>query len=246
MSGWAESVSWMWWCSASSDSPGRLVAGYLAGHAPDGVRIGLAGRSAQRLADLRARLGAAASAWPLLVADSADQASVTALTRAARVVATTVRPYRRHGLGLVETSASAGADYADLSSEVLFIRESIDRYHQVAAAAGTRIVHCCGVDSIPSDLGVLLLHEAARADGAGDLEDTTLVVTALRGGISAGTLASGQGQLEEMRASAAARTVVADPYALRPDRAAEPHLGDERDLGWITRDDDLGAGSACS
>jgi short subunit dehydrogenase-like uncharacterized protein len=71
-------------------------------------------------------------------------------------------------------------------------------------------------------------------------------VTALRGGISAGTLASGQGQLEEMRASAAARTVVADPYALRPDRAAEPHLGDERDLGWITRDDDLGAGLARS
>ena len=69
---------------------GRLVAGYLAGRAPDGVRIGLAGRSAQRLADLRARLGAAASAWPLLVADSADPASVAALAHAARVVATTV------------------------------------------------------------------------------------------------------------------------------------------------------------
>jgi len=219
---------------------GRLVAGYLAGHAPDGARIGLAGRSAQRLADIRARLGAAASAWPLLVADSADPASVAALARAARVVATTAGPYRRQGLGLVEACASAGTDYADLSGEVLFIRESIDRCHDVAADTGTRIVHCCGFDSVPSDLGVLLLHQAARMDGTGDLEDTTLVVTALRGGISAGTLASGMGQADEAAASAERRRVVEDPYALSPDRAAEPDLGVERDLDWVSYDSDLG------
>ena len=219
---------------------GRLVAGYLADHAPDGVRIGLAGRSAQRLADIRARLGAAASAWPLLVADSADPASVAALARAARVVATTVGPYRRQGLPLVEACASAGTDYADLSGEVLFIRESIDRCHDVAAGTGARIVHCCGFDSIPSDLGVLLLHQAARADGTGDLEGTTLVVTALRGGISGGTLASGMGQWDEAAASAERRRVVEDPYALSPDRAAEPDLGDERDLDWVSYDSDLG------
>src|SRR6266700_2972080 len=218
---------------------GRLVAGYLAGHAPAGVRVGLAGRSAQRLADIRARLGAAASAWPLLVADSADPASVAALARAARVVATTVGPYRRNGLHLVGACASAGTDYADLSGEVLFIRESIDRYHDVAAGTGTRIVHCCGFDSIPSDLGVLLLHHAARTDDAGDLEDTTLVVTALKGGVSGGTLASGMGQQDEMRASAERRRVVRDPYALSPDRPAEPDLGDERDLDWVRYDGDL-------
>ena len=219
---------------------GRLVAGYLAGHAPDGVRIGLAGRSAQRLAGLRARLGAVASAWPLLVADSADQASVAALARAARVVVTTVGPYRRHGLPLVEACARAGTDYADLSGEVLFIRDSIDRCHEVAAGTGTRIVHCCGFDSVPSDLGVLLLHQAARRDGTGELAGTTLVVTALRGGISAGTLASGMGQREEVAASAECRAVVQDPYALSPDRAAEPDLGDERDLHWVSYDSDLG------
>src|SRR5262249_55462272 len=147
---------------------GRLVAGYLAGHAPGGVRVGLAGRSMQRLADVRARLGAVASDWPLLVADSGDPASLAALARAARVVATTVGPYRGQGLLLVEACATAGTDYADLSGEVLFIRASIDRYHDVAVATGTRIVHCCGFGSIPSDLGVLLLHHAARADGAGD------------------------------------------------------------------------------
>jgi short subunit dehydrogenase-like uncharacterized protein len=219
---------------------GRLVAGYLADHAPDGVRIGLAGRSAQRLADIRARLGAAASAWPLLVADSADPASVAALARAARVVATTVGPYRRQGLRLVEACSSAGTDYADLSGEVLFIRESIDRCHDVAAGTGTRIVHCCGFDSVPSDLGVLLLHQAARMDGTGDLAGTTLVVTALRGGISAGTLASGMGQWDEAAASAERRRMVQDPYALSPDRAAEPDLGDERDLDWVSYDSDLG------
>jgi len=77
---------------------GRLVGGYLAAHAPDGVRIGLAGRSAQRLADVRSQLGAAASGWPLLVADSADREPLAALARAASVVATTVGPYRPSGL----------------------------------------------------------------------------------------------------------------------------------------------------
>ena len=219
---------------------GRLVAGYLAEHAPDGARIGLAGRSAERLADIRAGLGAAASAWPLLVADSADSASLAALARSARVVATTVGPYRHQGLALVGACASSGTDYADLSGEVLFIRESIDRYHDVAAGTGTRIVHCCGFDSIPSDLGVLLLHHAARTDDAGDLEDTTLVVTALKGGVSGGTLASAMGQQDEMRASAELRRVAGDPYALSPDRPAEPDLGDERDLEWVSYDGQLG------
>jgi short subunit dehydrogenase-like uncharacterized protein len=117
---------------------GRLVAGYLAGHAPGGVRIGLAGRSARRLADVRAGLGEAASAWPLLAADSADPVSVAALARAARVVVTTVGPYRGQGLALVEACAAAGTDYADLSGEVLFIRDSIDRCHGIAAGSGRR------------------------------------------------------------------------------------------------------------
>jgi short subunit dehydrogenase-like uncharacterized protein len=147
-----------------------------------------------------------------------------------------VGPYRARGLALVQACAEAGADYADLTGEVLFIRDSIDRCHDVAAAAGARIVHCCGFDSVPSDLGVLLLHQAARADGAGDLLDTTLVVRALRGGVSGGTLASMMAQQDEVRASAERRRVVADPYALSPDRAAEPHLGDERDPGWARYD----------
>jgi short subunit dehydrogenase-like uncharacterized protein len=115
---------------------------------------------------------------------------------------------------VVEACAAAGTHYADLAGEVLFIRDSIDRCHDLAAGTGARIVHGCGFDSIPSDLGALLLHDAARADGAGDLRDTTLAVTALLGGVSGGTLASLLGQQEEVRASAERRRVAADPYAL--------------------------------
>ena len=122
---------------------------------------------------------------------------------------------------------------------MLFIRDSIDRCHDVAVGAGAPIVHCCGFDSIPSDLGVLLLHHAACADDAGDLQDTTLVVTTLKGGVSGGTLASMMGQQDEVRASAERRQVVQDPYALSPDRPAEPDLGGERDLDWFRYDGDL-------
>src|SRR5258708_16926945 len=139
---------------------GRLVAGYLAGHAPDGLRIGLAGRSEQRLASIRDGLGAGAAAWPLLVADSTDQDAADKLAGATRVIATTAGPYRQLGLPLVQACATAGTHYADLTGELLFIRDSIDRFHKVAAGTGARIVHSCGFDSIPSDLGVLVLHGA--------------------------------------------------------------------------------------
>ena len=219
---------------------GRLTAEHLAAHAPDGVRVGLAGRSPERLAAVRDALGPAAAGWPLVVADLDDPPSLRALAAGARVVATTAGPYRNGGLALVEACASAGADYADLTGEVLFMRDSADRHHARAAAAGVRIVHACGFDSIPSDLGVLALHEAARADGAGELEDTTLVVTGAKGGVSGGTIASMRSQQQELRADPGLRRIVADPYALSPDRAAEPETGGERDVRGVRRDDDLG------
>ena len=92
---------------------------------------------------------------------------------------------------------------------------------------------------MPSDLGVLLLHHAARKDRAGDLEDTTLVVAALKGGLSGGTIDSMRVQLQEARADAGIRRLVADAYSLSPDRAEEPDLGDERDLMRVRHDDDL-------
>jgi len=219
---------------------GRLTAEYLAAHAPAGARIGLGGRSEAKLERVRGALGTAAADWPLVVADAADAGALAAMAARTRVVATTVGPYRRYGMGLVEACAAAGTHYADLNGEVLFMREAIDRCDGVATASGARIVHSCGFDSIPSDLGVLVLAEAARADGAGTLEATTLVVTSLRGGLSGGTLASMKGQLDEIRASPELARIVVDPYALSPDRGAEPDLGRERDLSGVERDGELG------
>jgi short subunit dehydrogenase-like uncharacterized protein len=219
---------------------GRLTAEYLAANAPERTRIGLAARSRDKLEGVRQALGPRAADWPLLVADAADRGSLDALAGATRAVATTVGPYRRHGLPLVEACAAAGTHYADLTGEVLFIRDSIDRCHATAQASGARIVHACGFDSIPSDLGVLTLHEAAQEADAGELEDTTLLIAGLRGGTSGGTLASMTGQLEDMAGDGEARRIAADPYALSPDRGFEPDLGDESDLRVPVHDDALG------
>jgi len=217
---------------------GRLTAAYLAAHAAGGVRIGLAGRSPERLAAVRAGLGRGAASWPLITADSADAASLRALAERTRVVTTTVGPYRKGGIALVGACVDTGTHYADLTGEVTFMRDSIDRYHDAATRARVRIVHGCGFDSIPSDLGVLLLHDAAQSDAAGDLEDATLVAT-LKGGLSGGTIASMRLQLQDVRADRRLRRLVADPYALSPDRSEEPSLGDERDLMTVRHDDDL-------
>ncbi len=195
---------------------GALTAAHLAGHAPPGVRIALSGRSREKLERTRADLPDTARDWPLVVADAGDPAALAALAASARVVVTTVGPYARYGLPLVEACARAGTHYADLTGEVLFVREAIDRADAVARETGARIVHSCGYDSVPSDLGVLLLHEHAD-----ELADVRLVATA-RGGLSGGTVDSMRAQMEAMRSDPAARRLAADPHALSPDRSAEP------------------------
>ncbi len=219
---------------------GRLTAEYLARHAPENARIALAARSRDKLERTRAGLGARAADWPLVVADSSDESAMAALAGSTRAVATTVGPYMRYGMPLVAACAAAGTHYADLTGEVLFVRRSIDTYDAAARESGARIVHACGFDSIPSDLGVLSLHAHARANGLGDLEDTTLVVTAMRGGVSGGTVDSLRGQLDEARRDPAARRLMTDPYAMSPDRSAEPDLGPERDPVSVVHDAELG------
>lgn len=144
---------------------GRLTARHLLDHAPDGLRIGLAGRSPERLARIRSELGSAASGWPLITVDVTDPAQAAALASRARVVVSTVGPYLRYGLALVQACAEAGTDYADLTGETLFVRRSIDSADERARASGARIVHSCGFDSVPSDLGVGLNAVQATADG---------------------------------------------------------------------------------
>ncbi|MEA2473434.1 MAG: hypothetical protein QOE06_1349 [Thermoleophilaceae bacterium] len=214
---------------------GKLTAEYLARAAPSGTRIGLGGRNEEKLAKLRDSLGAAASDWPLVVADSDDATALHELAARATAVATTVGPYRKYGLKMVDACASNGTHYADLTGEVLFMRDTIRQFDDVARESGARIVHNCGFDSIPSDLGVLLLHEAA-----GELEDTTFVVRRLRGGMSGGTLDSMKGMIDEVRADRSLMKVLGDPYSLSPERASEPDLGNERDPVGVEHDSELG------
>ncbi len=213
---------------------GRLTARYLLAAAPDGVRIALAGRSAERLQALREELGA--ERWPVLVADTGDAAALREMAASTRVLASTVGPYRRYGIPVVKACAEAGTHYADLTGEVVFMRESIDGFDATARGSGARIVHTCGFDSIPSDIGVLLLHEQVAADGAGALGETELVVRSFRGGVSGGTFASMRGMIEDRRRDPALGRMMDDPYALSPDRGAEPDLGPEKDLAGVERD----------
>jgi short subunit dehydrogenase-like uncharacterized protein len=220
---------------------GQLVAERLLERAPQGTRVALAGRSLAKLGAVRDALGPDAAHWPLLLADSANRSTMTALARSTVAVATTVGPYAKYGLPLVEACAKAGTHYADINGEVLFMRSAIDDYHEMAQASGARIVLACGFDSLPSDLGTLLLHDAAGGLGA-----TTLVVTEMRGGASGGTLATMRLVAEEVKADPAARAVVVDPYALSPDRDAEPdrvdpdYADDESDLTGAVHDPELG------
>jgi short subunit dehydrogenase-like uncharacterized protein len=216
---------------------GVLTAKYLAERAPDEVRIALGGRSQEKLERTRDEL---AVEWPLVVADCQDRDAMAALARSARVVATTVGPYLKYGKPLVEACAEAGTDYADLTGEVLFMRWAIDTLDETAAANGARIVHTCGFDSIPSDLGVLLLHEAAEAGGHGELEETSLVVKRIRAAASGGTIDTLRSSVDAVKKDSASRRLLLDPYALSPDRAAEPDLGSERDPVRPIHDERLG------
>jgi short subunit dehydrogenase-like uncharacterized protein len=215
---------------------GKLTAQYLARAAPGEARIGIAGRSREKLERLRDELGAPVTDWPLIVADCTDGAALAELAARTTAVATTVGPYRRYGMALVEACAAAGTQYADLTGETLFMRETIERFDAPARASGARIVHNCGFDSIPSDLGVLLLHKAA-----GELTETTLVVRRLRGGVSGGTLASMKGTVDAVKNDRSLMRVLADPYALSPHRDNEPELGDEADLRGAEYSDELGS-----
>jgi short subunit dehydrogenase-like uncharacterized protein len=146
---------------------GALTAEYLARHAPAGARWALAGRSPQKLEEVRRRLSAAAPAAAevsLLHADSTDPGSLRELAEATHVVITTVGPYIRYGEPLVAACAAAGTDYVDLTGEPEFVDRMWLRYHEQAAASGARLVHSCGFDSIPYDLGVQFTVEQLPDD----------------------------------------------------------------------------------
>ena len=207
---------------------GKLVAEYLARHTHlpndpgDGPALSwaLAGRSQKKLEAVRTALAAdfpRASELPLLLGDSNDRVSLDQIVRQARVVITTVGPYALHGRELVAACVDAGTDYVDLAGETPFIRDMIDRHHARAKQTGARIVHSCGYDSIPSDLGVLMLQEHAQEKYGARIPHIHFFAGESKGAASGGTVASMLNLMEEAGKDPKVRRIAGNPYALVPE-----------------------------
>lgn len=190
---------------------GRLVARAVADRTPHGLRWALGGRDRDRLEVLRRELGGDPE---VVVADARDASALSALARRTRAVVSTVGPYARHGTPLVAACTEAGTDYADLAAEPLWIRDTVDAFHERARDRGARLVHACGFDSVPSDLGVWLIQREAVARYGRPCREIVHAVGPLAGGVSGGTIASVLDTAERSARDAAARRDLRDPDLL--------------------------------
>ncbi len=202
----------------ASSFVGQILSRYLAAQYGAGgeLRWTIAGRSEHKLRQLRASLGLGDAELPLMLADAADETALKALCAQTRVVISTVGPYAFYGEPLIKVCAETGTDYCDLTGEVQWVRQMIQRYEQSAQASGARIVHCCGFDSIPSDLGVHFLQRQAQQRFGQPCNEVKMRVKAMRGGLSGGTVASLLNVVKEAAADAQLRRELADPYSLCP------------------------------
>lgn len=210
---------------------GSLVAEYLLdAYGADGdIRWALAARSETKLRALKESLGTGAASLPTILADSSDEASLDALTRRTRVVLTTVGPYAKYGSALVAACVRNATHYCDLAGEAQWIQRMIDEHHDAAEKSGARVVHCCGFDSVPSDLSVWFLQQRAKTRFGDYCGAITLLVKAMKGGASGGTIASMVNIIRESRADRNVARALANPYTLNPAGEREgPERRDQR------------------
>lgn len=213
---------------------GRLVADYLAG-AParerHSIHWAIAGRNEHKLEAISRELGNV----PVLVADAMDPDACAAIARRTRVVCTTVGPYAKYGSALVGACAEAGTHYCDLTGEVHWMRRMIDLHHARAAATGARIVHTCGFDSIPSDLGTWATQQEHIRRFGHPAHRIDAVFGEASGGMSGGTAASAFGIADAM-SDPEVRRILRNPYALDPHPGApHPRQPDNKRPGWDPR-----------
>ena len=194
---------------------GRLTAEYLARHAPGGCRWALAGRNRAKLEDVRAGLGPDFAQLPLLHADVTDPASLQAVASSTKVVITTVGPYVRYGEPLVAACAEAGTDYVDLCGEPEFTDLMYVRHHARAAETGARLVHACGFDSIPHDLGVYYTVKQLPDDAPIRVRGQLRLGAAFSGGTYASALGAASRLLPMLRAARERRKVQHEPAGRR-------------------------------
>ena len=223
---------------------GRLVAEYtLRQYGVGGnLRWALAGRSKEKLETVRDSLGPEAAGLELILADSFDHEALAALASRTKVVLTTVGPYALYGSDLVAACVEAGTHYCDLAGEVHWIRKMIDRHQARAQQTGARIVHCCGFDSVPMDIGVWFLQEAAREKYGAYCKSITMLVKATKGAASGGTIASMLNLISESRRDRSVARTLVDPYGLNPD--GERQGPDQRDQQKVLYRDDVNSWTA--
>jgi len=217
---------------------GQLVAAYLARRYGVGKELqwAIAGRSEAKLEAVRNELGSKAASLDILVADSADEPALVSLAEKTRVVLSTVGPYALYGSSLVAACVEAGTDYCDLAGEAQWIRKMIDTHNETAARTGARIVHCCGFDSIPSDMGVWFLQNEARERHGAFCSSIAMYVKATKGTFSGGTLASITNIIKEAKKDRSIARLIADPYTLNPEGTREGP--DDYDQRKVIYDDD--------
>lgn len=212
---------------------GTLVAEYLCRQYGAGgdLRWAIAGRNRQKLEELRAALGADAAALEIIESDSHDMESLMQLASRTSVVLTTVGPYALYGSELVEACVESGSHYCDLAGEVQWIRKMIDTHHERAQQTGARIVHCCGFDSVPMDMGVWFLQNTAKQRYGDYCKSITMLVKATKGTASGGTIASMLNIIKESREDRAIARVLVHPYSLNPEGEREgPDQRDQQNI----------------
>ena len=208
---------------------GSLVAEYLVNLSKaDDLTVALGGRDRAKLERLRDSLSVRAERpVALVIADAGDAASMASLAKSARVVCSTVGPFARRGSNLVAACAAAGTDYCDITGEVHWARRMIDAHDEEARRTGAHILHFCGYDSIPSDLGTWMLHDHLRRAHGARLRKARHLVTNLSGSMSGGSLATMTELFEDIADDPEVGRIAANPYALYP--ASEPAGLDGRD-----------------
>lgn len=219
---------------------GQLVAEYLNKQygKNSGVTWAMAGRSADKLAEVRDLIGAP-SDTPLIVADSSDAASLEDMARRAKCVLTSVGPYSLYGEPVVKACVDAGADYVDLCGEVLFMREMIAKYQTAAIQSGARLVFSCGFDSIPFDLGVQYLQEEAVKSFGQPMSRVRGRMRSMQGTLSGGTAASGAATMAAVQNDASLMAPLMDPFSLAdgfqgPAQPAGNQVQEDEALGiWV-------------
>lgn len=197
---------------------GEILCQYLVREYGVGgeVKWAAAGRSQSKLNKLKRDLGTKAKDLQLLTADAADEDALRCLCKQTKVIISTVGPYALYGEPLVKVCVETGTDYCDLTGEVQWVKRMITRYQGKAQDTGARIIHCCGFDSIPSDMGVWHLQQQAQATFGAPATDIRMRVKAMRGAASGGTIASMINITKEAAKSKELRKDLANPYFICP------------------------------